>query len=101
MINSISPEEMKAWRRDRYDNIARIELGLITQGKRLPKTKKVVTEQEALIFKVTRKSNILKHENMFSKEFAKYAGKKANTAKIFEKCILRTAKKETETTFSA
>ena len=32
----------------------------------------------------------------FEKEFAKYAGKKAPTAKIFDKCIGRTSKVESE-----
>lgn len=94
---TISGQECQAWRSERYYNINNNMLEMLAQGKRAPKENvELVSEKESLIFKTTRKANIINHGNVFEKEFAKYAGKKAPTAKIFEKCIGRTSKSESE-----
>lgn len=53
-----------------------------------------ITVKESLISKTTSKARILDYETSFAPAFKKYAGKKADTAKIFNKVIGRTAKHE-------
>lgn len=92
---TISGQECQAWRSERYFNINNLMLEMLAKGKRVPREDaKIVTEKESLIFKTTRKANVLAAQRKFEKEFSKYAGKKAPTAKIFDKCIGRTAKAE-------
>ena len=88
---TISGPECQAWRSERYFNIRRYMVEMLAKGKRVPseKTSGVITEKESLIFKTTRKANIISHEQKFAPEFEKCAGKKADTKSIFERVIGR------------
>ena len=69
----------------------------MAKGAHVPKANaERITVQESLIIKTTKKAEILSLQEKFEAEFAKYAGKKAPTAKIFDKVIGRTAKKDAE-----
>jgi len=53
-----------------------------------------ISVKESLISKTTSKARILAHEKRFASAFKKYAGQKADTAKIFDRVIGRTSKVE-------
>ena len=69
-------------------------LELLAQGKRVPANKAdVVSEQEILTQSIAKKTKRLENERLFDKEFKKHAGKKINTAKVFEKVVGKSAEK--------
>jgi hypothetical protein len=95
-MSSITPKECQAWRSDRYYNINRLMVEMIAQGVHVPQPNaKVVSEKESLIFKTTKKAEIIALQKELEKEFKKYAGKKADTKTIFNRVIDRTAGQET------
>jgi len=90
MANTISPKECEAWRKERHFNINQIIIKMLGKGKRLPKEGvPVVTEERILKSRIEPKKTVLSLEEKFAPEFAKYTGKKADTAKIFSKVIGR------------
>ena len=65
-------------------------LSFLAKGPRSPqKGKETVSVKENLVARTTDKVNRLSLVERFETEFAKYAGKFANTARIFEKVIGR------------
>ena len=65
----------------------------MAKGAHVPKEgAKLISVQESLISKTTKKAQILSWQEVFEPEFKKYAGAKAPTAEIFNKVIERTAK---------
>lgn len=95
MGNTISPKECEAWRNERHFNINQIIVKMLEQGKRIPKTgARLVSEQSILKARIAAKSTVLSLEDKFASEFKAYAGKKADTAKIFSKVIGRNKKQE-------
>ena len=95
MGNTISPKECEAWRSERRFNINQIIVKMLEQGKRVPKDGvTLVSEQSILRSRIMSKSNVLSLEQKFAPEFQAYAGKKADTAKIFSKVIGRNKKQE-------
>ena len=92
-METVSGQECQAWRSEVHFNINNRIVELLAKGKRTPKANvEHITEKESLIFKTTRKANILAIGAELEPEFAAYAGKKVPTDKIFE----RTAKNENE-----
>ncbi|MBR4998504.1 MAG: hypothetical protein IKY10_01370, partial [Clostridia bacterium] len=91
----ISPKECEAWRNERHFNINQIIVKMLEQGKRIPKAgAKLVSEKSILKSRIAAKSDVLSLEQKFAPEFKAYAGKKADTAKIFAKVIGRNKKQE-------
>ena len=69
----------------------------MAKGAHVPKANaKLISVQESLISKTTKKAEILSLQQKFESAFEPYAGKKADTAKIFDKVIGRTVNKNTE-----
>ena len=94
MGRTVSGRELKAGREQYAINYGEVLLTKLAEGKRTPKSNDTISVKESLISKTASKARIINNNNVFAHQFEKYAGKKAPTAKIFEKCIGRTAKHE-------
>ena len=69
----------------------------MTKGAHMPKEGvEVIGVRDILTAKTKEKSKILTLQERLEKAFAKYAGKKAPTERIFEECIGRTKRSENE-----
>ena len=68
----------------------------MTKGAHVSQKAEVVDVRSILLAKTKEKSKILTLQERLEKEFAKYAGKKAPTARIFEECIGRTRRSDNE-----
>ena len=96
MGRTLSPRELQNGREEYAVEYSSVLLAKIAEGKRLPQSNNTISVKESLISKTRSKARIVSYDEVFAPEFKKYAGKKAPTAKIFEKCIGRTAKAESE-----
>ncbi len=96
MGRTLSPRELQNGREEYAVEYSSVLLAKIAEGKRIPQSNNTISVKETLISKTASKSRVLANEKLFEKEFKKFAGKKAPTAKIFERCIGRTAKVESE-----
>ena len=95
MGRTLSPKEMEAGIKEFAERKQIRLLEEMAKGPHVPKAgAEVISVQESLISKTTKKAKILSWQEVFEPEFKKYAGKKAPTAEIFERCIGRTAKSE-------
>lgn len=94
MGRTVSGRELKAGQEEFAMGYNKVLLEMLAEGKRLPKSNDTLSVKETLVSKTASKSRIIEHDNVFAPEFAKYAGKKVPTAKIFDRCITRTAKNE-------
>ena len=67
----------------------------MAKGAHVPKAgSKLISVQESLISKTTKKAQILSWQEVFEPEFEQYSGKVAPTAEIFNRVIAKTAKQE-------
>lgn len=95
MGRSVTPDELRRGREEFNYGKNQLILEMLKNGKRIPKEGvETVSVKETLLWAADSKTNILNLEEKFEPYFKKCTGKKANTAKIFEKVIGRTAKQE-------
>ena len=91
MGRTVSGKELLAGQHEFEYNKNQRLLQLLAEGKRALKDvgKKVITVKESLISKTTNQAKRGELREQFEKEFSKYSGKVADTAKIFSKVIGR------------
>lgn len=87
MNKTVSAKDLKAGIEEFAYNKNKRILMMLSEGKRVVANNNVVSTKQSLIFKTTSKSNILSNTKLFEPEFAKRAGKKVNTARVFEKMV--------------
>ena len=87
MGRTVSGKELEAGQHEFDFNLKNRTLIVLAEGKRKLKEgcKEVITVAESLISKTTHQRNRLLLGQSLAPEFKKFAGKKANTERIFEK----------------
>lgn len=96
MGRTVSGQKLEAGQREFDYNLKNRILAMLAEGKRRLKEgcNSVITVTESLLSKTTHKRNRLEKEKELAPEFEKYAGKKANTQRIFEKKVVRNKTQE-------
>lgn len=95
MGRTVSPEALREGKEEFAYQTNNLILEMLNNKHQAKDGVSHISVKESLISKTASKARILDYEKSFAPEFAKCSGKKADTARIFDKVIGRTKTNET------